>query len=352
MIIGYLDQITRTGLFGWARGSVENPWPEVDLYVNGAMAQSVRPLQERFKDSGMWEFLAQWEQPLTAGDMVEARLKATGEPIPGLTADSTNIVAGPQLVGHRQAVFGLYSHKYNYAFYYHPKSACTLARSLFLELHGSELTAEQRAALNRDALHLFFPPPRNIAPLQTVTLVRNPYTRLVSAFLDKVASWVYSRELCTAQSLFAWRFGADESRYEELTFMDFLQYLVKYRYCTEMHLQAQARLQGAVVCRTESLGDDLLAFYQQHIPELAPQVSAFLARQPALVNPSMNTALHHKEWVADADRLPLTEIARSLNSGKGFDPGCFINQQNRDLVEQTVKHECSHYGYRFPFLQK
>jgi hypothetical protein len=77
------------------------------------------------------------------------------------------------------------SPKYNYSIKYHAKSACTLVRRLFLELHGDEISEEERNKMNQwHDIHLFFPV-KNI-PTKTLNIVRNPYERVVSIFVNKI----------------------------------------------------------------------------------------------------------------------------------------------------------------------
>lgn len=89
------------------------------------------------------------------------------------------------------------SDKYRYVFFYNPKSACSVARKLFLDLHRDELDAEQLAFLddlkekNQDqwhSLNQLFPyvEGRNYDGYFKFTLVRHPVMRAVSAYLNRV----------------------------------------------------------------------------------------------------------------------------------------------------------------------
>ncbi|MEI6415630.1 MAG: sulfotransferase family 2 domain-containing protein [Pseudomonadota bacterium] len=334
---GCLDKVTLTGALGWAVQQGSSP-VVVDLSVNGMRIVGGLAAQERPGTVGRWEFLCQWEQPLTAGDWVAAHLAWNGQPL----ANS------PQKVGFQAGLLGLYSPRSDYAMYYHPKSACTLLRTLFIALHGKESPGGD--TLDIDQLLPHFPPPHDRLPGQALTVVRNPFVRLVSAFLDKVVSWAYEPSLCTAHTLLAWRFGANEDRYGEFTFLDFLQYLARHRHCAEIHFQPQVRLpQPLTVCRVESLSADLMAFYHRYFPALVPQVEAFFATHPDPVNPSVNTTLTARHWLAQADQLPLVAIAQTLQRGEGIEPACFFTEHSRPLAEMIVSEELLHYGYRYPW---
>ena len=89
------------------------------------------------------------------------------------------------------------SEKYKYIFFYNPKSACSVARQLFLKLHRDELTTPQIAELDKlkaahqDEWHELsrlycLDNETDYADFFKFTLVRHPATRLVSAYLNRV----------------------------------------------------------------------------------------------------------------------------------------------------------------------
>ena len=91
----------------------------------------------------------------------------------------------------------LVSQKYNYALFYNPKSACSVARRLFVALHGDELpdATQKRLQALRDAMQddwheagqLFAAPPEfDFSNAFCATIVRHPYTRFVSAYLNRM----------------------------------------------------------------------------------------------------------------------------------------------------------------------
>ncbi|GHA19922.1 hypothetical protein GCM10008090_32130 [Arenicella chitinivorans] len=91
----------------------------------------------------------------------------------------------------------LVSPRYNYALFYNPKSACSVARRLFVALHGDELPQATQIRLQalRDAMQddwhdagqLFAPPAEfDFSASYCATIVRHPYTRFVSAYLNRM----------------------------------------------------------------------------------------------------------------------------------------------------------------------
>ena len=80
----------------------------------------------------------------------------------------------------------VYSKKYNYRLRYHAKSGCTVLRQLFLELHRDEIDEDIRTKLDKwHNIQIAFPVP---APCTspTITVVRNPYKRVVSMFVNRI----------------------------------------------------------------------------------------------------------------------------------------------------------------------
>ncbi|RBP52699.1 sulfotransferase family 2 domain-containing protein [Arenicella xantha] len=83
--------------------------------------------------------------------------------------------------------------KYRYILLYSAKSGCTSLRKLYLEVHKNELSDTQQASLDHyHNLHEIQPyqADRDYSDYFTYTITRNPYLRIVSAYLDQ---YVYAR---------------------------------------------------------------------------------------------------------------------------------------------------------------
>ncbi len=83
--------------------------------------------------------------------------------------------------------------KYQYLFLYSAKAGCTSLRQLYLSVHGDELSDEQKAQLNHyHNLNEILPidEDTNYSNYFTFIITRNPYSRVVSAFLDQ---YVYAK---------------------------------------------------------------------------------------------------------------------------------------------------------------
>ncbi len=77
----------------------------------------------------------------------------------------------------------LYSKKYDYIVNYCAKSGCSTIRKLFLDLHNDELSKQPPDGIH--TLAHYFPVPKGKINVPTIIVVRNPFSRVVSMFLDK-----------------------------------------------------------------------------------------------------------------------------------------------------------------------
>ena len=80
-------------------------------------------------------------------------------------------------------VAGLYSKKFNYLMFYSAKSGCSTVRNLFLNLHGDELTKYPDDGIH--SLPKYFPLNIQDQNIPSIVVVRDPFQRAVSMFLDK-----------------------------------------------------------------------------------------------------------------------------------------------------------------------
>lgn len=91
----------------------------------------------------------------------------------------------------------LVSDKYRYILFYNPKSACSVARKIFVELHREELSVEHQSKLNslrelnQDDWHDIYQmypmlPNKDYSGYFKFALVRHPLMRFVSAYLNRI----------------------------------------------------------------------------------------------------------------------------------------------------------------------
>ncbi len=110
--------------------------------------------------------------------------------------------------------------KYKYILLYSAKVACTSLRKLYLEVHQDEFNDEQKSHL-RDYHNVNeiqrYDVEKDYSGYTTIAISRNPYARIISAFLDQ---FVYARNQRVEQML-------DASPPDKMpdNFLEFLRYL-------------------------------------------------------------------------------------------------------------------------------
>lgn len=113
------------------------------------------------------------------------------------------------------------NHKYKYILLYSAKSGCTSLRSLYLSIHRDEMSDAQLSML--DGYHNLnqvqpWDVQANYSDYYVYSITRNPYGRVVSAFLDQ---YCYARNPGVEQML-----SKHPPKSRPDNFVEFLQYLV------------------------------------------------------------------------------------------------------------------------------
>lgn len=111
--------------------------------------------------------------------------------------------------------------RYKYILLYSAKSGCTSLRSLYLDVHRDELTQDQLDRL--DWYHNLnevqaFDPKADYSEYFTYTITRNPYSRVVSAYLDQ---YVFARNAGVKKMMAT----CPPQKSEPSNFIEFLRYL-------------------------------------------------------------------------------------------------------------------------------
>ena len=88
----------------------------------------------------------------------------------------------------------LVNDNYRYILFYNPKSACSTFRKLYVLLHRQELDNDE--SLTHHNCRLYWPM-RDDVDYQSYfkfEIVRNPYSRVVSAYIDKCCEIKFGQE--------------------------------------------------------------------------------------------------------------------------------------------------------------
>ena len=277
------------------------------------------------------------------------------------------------------------SDKYRYIFFYNPKSACSVARKLFLELHRNELSDQQAQSLamlranHQDEWHALdelFPldKDRDYQDYFKFTLVRHPAMRVISAYLNRVVLKMTDQEKIAASLSDA---GADHEAIA-FTFSQFLEYLsvAPPREVGNFHFLPQsfltvnlrafelralpsgwmARLKlvlmrkfGLIdentlildeVCKVESLQEDLSRVYKKIFKqdtEKARQALELIADLPL-----HNVTYSSEEQLKDACNVPAHEL-RALGQMPNY--ASFLDSNTLSVIEDLFKKDFRLFDY-------
>jgi len=269
----------------------------------------------------------------------------------------------------------LVSDRYKYILFYNPKSACSVARQLFLRLHKDELSDIQRAELdslkeaNQDEWHnvnTMFPLRINnkagveefekYSDYYKFTLVRHPITRFISAYLNRIV--LQQTDLDKIRRFLLERYGKGHN--VDYSFKQFLQFFDQSN-TDNAHFLPQSNMKGGLsgyslispfrektneldllgglkrrllkasapkvlkldeVCKVETLQSDFLRVYKKvfagHEDKLEVAVEAIKSL------PFHNVTLSSDEVISDAASLSAEEL-RQMERMPAYEN--FVNPQ-------------------------
>ncbi|GHA07067.1 hypothetical protein GCM10008090_15990 [Arenicella chitinivorans] len=253
--------------------------------------------------------------------------------------------------------------KYKYILLYSAKSGCTSLRMLYLDVHHDELSEAQRAQLD-DYHNLHEVQPyvdgKDYSEYFTYTITRNPYLRIVSAYLDQ---YVYAKNSGMQRMLgeFPPASGLPDN------FIEFLEYLstVPEGHRDE-HVQSQSHFgfAGTIVTtknrRYKWLGQKPdyafgvqyygdIGDFKKHTKRVFKRVfkrdKAKLAEALAHLENSVkhNSSFYGEEDYADAALLSVAELGELVFAPKPQD--FYRNTRARELVQQIYAQDFKLFGY-------
>lgn len=219
------------------------------------------------------------------------------------------------------------SPKYNYSIKYHAKSGCTLVRQLFLELHVDEISEEERNKMNQwHDIHLFFPV--KTRPTKTLNIVRNPYERFVSIFVNKICGGEPHNTL------------GKKINIQQISFSEFVLFMVdmkikhgKYFAFFDDHLVPQSvnyRISDLVI-KLENLEEDL----KRNLPsDFLEKITKFFKN----VNDN-NVFINKSNYTEDSFEFVGNKSYSIDHKGPWPNWKCFYNETLQDLVYFLYKDD-------------
>lgn len=251
------------------------------------------------------------------------------------------------------------NHQYRYLLFYSAKVACTHLRELYLALHSDEMTVAERAQLDEyHNLNEVFPIDwnRDYSEYERFVITRNPYPRIVSAFLDQ---YVYQRGEAVQAML---------NGYEPTSFIDFLRALRAIpdeqrdaHFQTQSFLTPTLQLVTRRTLRYRLLGrrkahefpidhcydvsrmkSGLSTVYRTIFANAPEQLTAFMRLQDNAKG-KRNSLLYSSENIADAAELSVEVLDEMMFAPK---PEAFLRRDEvRALVFEIYEHDFKHFGY-------
>lgn len=139
--------------------------------------------------------------------------------------------------------------RYKYILLYSAKAGCTSLRSLYLNVHRDELSDPELEVLdkyhNLNEVHAY-DPSKDYSDYFTYTITRNPYSRIVSAYLDQ---YVFARNPGVKKMLL----DCPPKNAEPQNFLEFLRYLKTVPDALrDTHFQSQSYFAHADMVVTQS----------------------------------------------------------------------------------------------------
>lgn len=266
----------------------------------------------------------------------------------------------------------LVSPKFNYIYYYNPKSACSTHRTIFLELHRDVISEGQEMRL-KDVNARFRPTgvldSKVTSGFYKYTVVRNPYSRLVSAYLDKCFEFKYAAHkrykneqlVKTIQEPISQflRRGVDlETGYSFHEFIDYLKLRKTRSYRgVNMHFHPQLFRDGNVklnaAYRIEDDIEQMKKIYREIFIDhpIKKQQAEELCDEYALkkVNPTVALADERSVYDGFVGNANFTLLNKLKDAGSKFDYGSFYNEEILLKVSEIAREELDLYEYSFPY---
>ncbi len=230
------------------------------------------------------------------------------------------------------------NHKHKFILLYSAKAGCSSLRRLYLNIHEDEFTEEQAASL--DKYHnlnelFFYDPTVNHRGYHTCLITRNPYNRIVSAYLDQ---YVYYRGRTVKTMLADYSAGSDPDNF--LEFLECLKRVPDEE--RDSHFQTQSYFGHApMVVTPKSIRYRLLkqkpphAFgvsqvadisaFDQAMKKLYNKVFRFKWRKKSQVDQQIlklkksNSSFYGTENYEDAAKLPVSELDQLVFAPKPQD---------------------------------
>ena len=248
--------------------------------------------------------------------------------------------------------------KYKYIMFYGAKAACTSLRNLYLAIHRDEMSEQQLASL--DSYHNLnvvcpFEPDTDYSDYYKFYISRNPYERVVSAFLDQ---YTFARHE-SVQSMLE---ECPPKNGDPQTFVEFLYYLRDVPdYSRDSHFQTQSHFGYKVILKRKPklrrmLPDQIALDYTGDVRQFDNHLEKIFRkifrnntemREKALTEipkiPRMNNLIYGKETWPNAEHMNPEELRSLPYVVKPQD--FYAGNETRELVQEIYARDFEMFAY-------
>lgn len=220
----------------------------------------------------------------------------------------------------------LYSKKYNYILKYHPKSGCSTIRIMFLNCHRLELPLKKRKC-NHHKIGCLFRRKPDCKPIFSLNLVRNPYSRLVSTFTNKVCNNTVKQQINLPKNTF----------YEFIKFILKLHRKKKKLQRVNIHFVRQDDdfSEDDIIIKLESLSNDIIEAYSH------PQTKNLLPIIKRSLKQKVNSSNKNENFT---EFVGMKEYPISYK-GPWSNFKYFYNDEIKAMVDEIYDNEFKIFGY-------
>lgn len=236
----------------------------------------------------------------------------------------------------------LYSSKFKYLAYFCAKSGCSSLRNFFVETHKKELPekAQKEVTIHNANVHFCPPDDLDTSKMKKMVLVRNPYTRAVSMYMNKfIGSNSHIKKSMKEKGV------SNPIKGESFfSFLKFLEHLKKNNLLNKVdgHMYEQVHSlpsdESIKVVKLENMEDELSEFFKSFsTKELLNKSEKMFKKDDMHIN---------KTKTKEKAKANVTH--HEFKEEKAVSPpyDAFYNSEARELVYQIYKDDFKRFGYK------
>ena len=234
----------------------------------------------------------------------------------------------------------LYSPKFKYIAFYCAKSGCSSLRNLFIEMHKKELPEEKQADLSihtaKESFHV--PEDVNRDMVKKFVVVRNPYTRTVSMYMNKFVG----PNSHIKRSMREKKIENPIKGECFLSFLQLLKHLKKTNWLNKVdshvYEQSHGLPESTLVVHLENMEEELLGFYRNSFStmELFNKASKMFQKNGMHINKTKVKEL-------GIENVTYHEFTEDKCASPPYE--AFYNAEAQKLVYEIYHEDFHRFGY-------